>query len=107
MADLVVWCMVHLLVLIVAVLALLMVVWVLVRASCWHGLLVGDVLVVAGLGPSRRSTLFHLSSCPWGVALLQDCCFHPLPSLMVLQAYRLSTGMVWKVFGVLIIFWVN
>ena len=99
--------MVHSLVLIVAVLAQLMVVWVLVRASCWHGLLVGDVLVVAGLGPSWMWTLFCLSSCPWGIALLQDCCFHPLPSQMVLQVYRLSTGMVWKVFGVLITFWVN
>ena len=76
-------------------------------SSSGRGLLVGDALVFAGLGTSRMCTLFHLSSCPWGVALLQDCCFHPLPSLMVLQAYRLSTGMVWKVFGVLIIFWVN
>ena len=75
-------------------------------SSSGMGLLVGDALVVAGLRTSRMWTLFHLSSCPWGVVSMYDLgsslfsriCFPPLPSLMVLQACRLSSGKVWEVF---------
>ena len=41
-------------------------------SSSGRGLLVGDALVFAGLGTSRMWTLFHLSSCPWGVVSRYD-----------------------------------
>ena len=41
-------------------------------SSSGMGLLVGDALVVAGLGTSRMWTPFRLSCCPWGVVSRYD-----------------------------------